>query len=84
MQEVLFPIGTIVEITNNNENIVKYLIIGVRQYSPHSGKAWDYIAIPYPEGYCMNCKSTNPYDDNNLYFFNHTDIENIINIENSK
>lgn len=79
MQEVLFKVGTIVDIVNEtNEETEQYLIIGKRQYNPNSGNSWDYVGVPIGDGYKMNCKTESPYDNNNLYFFNHTDIQSEI------
>lgn len=78
MQEVLFKVGTIVEIENHKEELENHLIIGLRQYNPNSGRSWDYASVPLSDGYMMNCKTEHPYDNSNMYFFNHTDINKII------
>lgn len=79
MEEVLFNIGTVVDVETHKEEIERYIIIGKRQYNPNSGRSWDYIGVPVNEGYYMNCKTQQPYDNNNLYFFNHTDIKEEVN-----
>lgn len=78
MQEVLFKIGIVVDVETHKEETERFLIIGLRQYNPHSGKSWDYVGVPYPDGYSMNCKTEQPYANNNFYFFNHIDIQKII------
>jgi len=77
MMDILLDVGTIVNALNEDEEIQKYLIIGKRQYNPNSGKCWDYISVPLPAGYTMHTKCEHPYENNNMYFFNHTDIRSL-------
>lgn len=73
--EVLFDIGTVVDAeTENKGEYKKYLIIGKRAYNPNTGNSWDYVSVPYEEGFKINNKADHPYEFNNLYFLNHTDI----------
>jgi len=79
MEDVLYKVGTVVEVVNEtNIETERYLIIGKRQYNPNSGNSWDYVGVPIDDGYKMNYKTEHPYDNNNLYFFNHIDIQNVI------
>lgn len=57
MKEVLLPIGTVCLIQDGADEL-EFMIIGQRQYNPHSGRAWDYISIPYPCGYNHNNKNS--------------------------
>lgn len=75
MKDVLLDIGKIVEAETENEGeFSTYLIIGKRIYSPNSGKSWDYIGVPHEKGFQMVNKCEHPFENTNLYFFNHTDI----------
>lgn len=78
MKDVLFGIGTVVEAeTEQDGQFCEYLIIGKRAYNPRSGKSWDYIGVPLPDGFKMISTCERPYENTNLYFFNHTDIRSV-------
>lgn len=60
------PIGTVCTLNNTNR---KYIIIGYFSLEYTSNvKLYDYIGLPYPEGFLMK---------NKMNSFNHTDITNI-------
>ena len=44
----LLPIGSVVLL---KEATKKLVIIGVLQVNPNENKIYDYLAVPYPEGY---------------------------------
>ena len=62
----LLPIGSVVLL---KEATKKLVIIGVQQVNAEQNKMYDYLAVPYPEGYLGS--------DNN-YLFNQGDINDII------
>lgn len=62
----LLPIGSVVLLKDATKKLV---IIGVLQVNAEQNKMYDYLAVPYPEGYLGS--------DNN-YLFNHGDINDII------
>jgi hypothetical protein len=67
MIDPLFDVGTIVTAETEIEGeFAIYLIIGKRAYNPNSGKSWDYISVPLPEGFVMNNKANVPYENTNL------------------
>lgn len=62
----LLPIGSVVLLKDATKKLV---IIGVLQVNAEQNKMYDYLAVPYPEGYLGS--------DNN-YLFNQSDINDII------
>ena len=62
----LLPIGSVVLL---KEATKKLVIIGDLQVNPNENKIYDYLAVPYPEGYIGS---------NNNFLFNHSDINDII------
>lgn len=62
----LLPIGSVVLLKNATK---KLMIIGLVQYSAKDNKVYDYLGVPYPEGF-MGA-------DNN-FLFNRTDINDVI------
>lgn len=62
----LLPIGSIVLLKDATK---KLMIIGVLQVKPDENKVYDYLGIPYPEGYI---------GENNNFLFSHEDINDII------
>ena len=62
----LLPIGSVVLLKDATKKLV---IIGVLQVNAEQNKMYDYLAVPYPEGYLGA--------DNN-YLFNQGDINDII------
>lgn len=71
----LLSVGRIVTATEvNGRDTAQYLIIGKRQYNPESGRCWDYIGVPFPEGFYQQPKYEGKLCGTNVYWFNHTDI----------
>lgn len=62
----LLPIGSVVILKDATKKLV---IIGILQVNPSENKIYDYLGVPYPEGYVGS--------DNN-FLFNHSDINDII------
>lgn len=62
----LLPIGSVVLLKDATKKLV---IIGILQVNPSENKIYDYLGVPYPEGYVSS--------DNN-FLFNHSDINDII------
>lgn len=64
------PIGTLVTLTGGN---IKLMIHGRKQIlvtdEERNGKMYDYLAVPYPEGYIS---------PEYTYVFNHENIEKVI------
>nr|WP_302600264.1 DUF4176 domain-containing protein [uncultured Cellulosilyticum sp.] len=73
MEDVLFSVGKIVE-ANINDEYGMYLIIGKRVQNPRNMRVWDYIGVPYDEGYISNNKGDG-LGYTNVVFFNHMDIK---------
>ncbi|MBG9694185.1 hypothetical protein ABD91_25995 [Lysinibacillus sphaericus] len=71
--EVFHPIGTVVE-ANIQDKEIPCLIIGHRMINPFSMKAWDYVAVAYPEGLVRHFTKTNTFDYDDFLYFNHPDI----------
>lgn len=65
MKELL-PVGSVVLLKDATKKLV---IIGVLQVNPNENKIYDYLAVPYPEGYIGS---------NNNFLFNHSDINDVI------
>lgn len=72
MDDVLLPIGSIVEVEHKGE-VENYLIVGKRVINFNTMKAWDYYSVPFPEG---NKRDKEGRDDNGFYF-NHSEIDTI-------
>lgn len=62
----LLPVGSVVLLKDATK---KLMIIGILQVKPEENKVYDYLGVPYPEGYVGS--------DNN-FLFNHTDINDVI------
>ena len=62
----LLPIGSVVLLKDATKKLV---IIGVLQVNSSENKIYDYLAVPYPEGYIGS---------NNNFLFSHKDINDII------
>lgn len=62
----LLPVGSVVLLKDATK---KLMIIGILQVNPSENKIYDYLGVPYPEGFVGA--------DNN-FLFNHTDINDII------
>lgn len=63
--EGLLPIGSVVLI---GENVKRMMIIGYLQQEAETETVWDYVGIPYPEGY-MGSERT--------FLFNHNQISRV-------
>lgn len=62
----LLPIGSVVAIPYIQQALMIY---GRGQHQGESGKKWDYVACPYPQGHIS--------EETNV-FFNHEQIEKVI------
>lgn len=62
----LLPVGSVVLLKDATK---KLMIMGVLQVNPKENRMYDYIGVPYPEGFVGS--------DNN-FLFNHDDINDII------
>ncbi len=62
----LLPIGSIVLLKDANK---KLMIIGVMQIKQDEGKMYDYLGVPYPEGYI---------NQTNNFLFQHEDINDVV------
>lgn len=62
----LLPVGSIVLLKNARKRLA---IIGVYQVNPNENKIYDYIGVPYPEGFLNTA---------NNYVFNRTDIDEVV------
>ena len=76
MKEVLLPIGTIIKgRVRIDDDLEDWMIIGRRAVNPDTGKAWDYVSVPHPEGY-VRSNAGFP----NFYYFNHYEIEVVVSV----
>lgn len=75
MKDVLLHIGTIVTANISDEDM-ECMIIGKRVQNPRNMKVWDYIAVPFEDGYVSDNKGDG-LGHTNVVFFNHMDIESI-------
>lgn len=62
----LLPIGSIVLLKDASK---KLMIIGVLQVNQKENKIFDYLGVPYPEGFI---------GPENNFLFNHSDINDVI------
>lgn len=62
----LLPAGSVVLLKNATK---KVMIIGVLQIKADEHKMYDYLAVPYPEGYLGDGKN---------FLFNHEDILDVV------
>ena len=62
----LLPVGSVVLLKDATK---KLMIIGILQVNTQKDKLYDYLGVPYPEGYLG--------EDNN-FLFDHEDINDII------
>lgn len=61
----LLPVGSVVSL---KEATKKIMIIGIAVNNESSNKVYDYIGVPFPEGYV---------DSETMFLFMHEDIEKI-------
>jgi len=80
IQDPLFPIGTVVQVENSNDELETYLIIGHRIINDATMRAWDYVSVPYPKGLQRYFKSNREKDYDNFFYFNHGEIDVVIQI----
>ena len=66
--EGMLPVGSVVLIGDNTKRL---MIIGFPQQEAETENVWDYVGIPYPEGY-MGSERT--------YLFNHSQITRVFSI----
>ena len=65
--EELLPVGSVVVLENENKEAV---IIGVWQFDLHNqGRIYDYLGVPYPEGYMGQGSS---------FLFNHDSVREVL------
>lgn len=62
----LLPIGSVVLLKDATK---KLMIIGILQIKPDEEKMYDYLAVPYPEGYI---------GETNNFLFSHEDIDDVL------
>ena len=62
----LLPVGSVVLLQNGQK---KLMIIGIKPVDTTNNTMYDYLAVPYPEGFIK---------DNLTFFVNHDKIEQII------
>ena len=65
MKELL-PVGSVVLLKGATKRL---MIIGILQVKQDEDKMYDYLAVPYPEGYI---------GESNNFLFNHEDINDVI------
>lgn len=65
MEMQLLPIGSVITL---NEAKKKLMVIGILVTEEESGKIYDYLGIPYPEGFI---------DNETMFLFMHRDIMSI-------
>ena len=76
----LLPIGSVVLLKDATKKLV---IIGVLQVNAEQNKMYDYLAVPYPEGYLGSDNNYlfNQGDSNDIIFRGYTNPERDIFIE---
>lgn len=62
----LLPVGSVILLKDATKKLV---IMGILQVKPDEKKMYDYLGVPYPEGYIGN---------NNNFLFNHEDINDVV------
>ena len=62
----LLPVGSVVLLKDATK---KLMIIGILQVKPDEDTVYDYLGVPYPEGYV---------GAENNFLFNHADINDLI------
>lgn len=80
MKDVLCEIGTIVEVENTHDEIMKYIIIGKRCINHETMKSWDYVSVPFNDGFMriFNKRDKEVIHYENFFYFNHYEIEKIL------
>lgn len=62
----LLPIGSVVLLSGASKKLV---IIGILQVKPDENRIYDYLGVPYPEGYI---------GETNNFLFDHEDVNDVI------
>lgn len=76
MKDVLLPIGSIVNVAQNEREIPSaWMIIGKRVPHPQVCLANDYVGVPYPLGYQFNLNG-----EPQLLYFDHLEIDEVVMI----
>lgn len=68
MRKEYYPIGTVVELKQTSK--ILFMIVGLEVQS-ENGECRDYVAVRYPLG---------EMDNKSHYFFNHSQIENVVHM----
>lgn len=76
-KDILLPIGSIVELYNRDNEIIRYMIIGKRIISNESLKPWDYISVPFETGMERIIRNGGGHNEN-FFYFNHYEIHKIV------
>lgn len=66
MMKDLLPAGSVVLLNGASK---KLIIIGILQVKPDTDRIYDYLGVPYPEGYI---------GDTNNFLFDHEDVNDVI------
>ncbi len=62
----LLPIGSVILLKNARK---KLMIIGILIFNQNENKSYDYLGVPFPEGYIGT---------KHHYLFNHEDINDVV------
>lgn len=63
--EGLLPLGSVILLKNSSKRL---MVMGYLQQESETGKVWDYVGLPFPEGYMGSDRT---------YLFSHAQIERI-------
>lgn len=77
MKDPFYPIGSVVT-TNIGDQEEQCMVIGHRIINHLSMRAWDYVAVEYPQGLERHFKNDKTFDCDQFYYFNHRDIIKIV------
>ncbi|PLS18840.1 hypothetical protein CVD28_00110 [Bacillus sp. M6-12] len=77
LEDVLLPIGSLVKVTPHHDEQRLYMIIGKRIINHDSLRAWDYISVPFEEGAKRKIFKNMEHEEN-FFYFNHHEIEEIV------
>jgi hypothetical protein len=78
MDECLLPIGSVVKVEDPDDVLCEFMIVGHRVVNPNTMRAWDYISVNYPEGLKRYFKSDKTHDYDDVFYFNHYEIEKVV------
>jgi hypothetical protein len=65
MKSKLLPIGSVISMEESKK---KLMVIGITQQNQTNGTVYDYIGVPYPEGFI---------DNETMFLFYHKDIKQV-------